>query len=114
MAEQKPKKPRKSKPKRLNLSKKTTWRNILKDVEKQEIPVHVLERLVVHLKDGTDVDVNIKELIATGMDPSEIEERLNKRLTDLDDYIINIDFFVDIESVEKTIQPETDKLLSKL
>lgn len=114
MAEHKPKKPRKSKPKRLNLNSKTTWKNILKDVEKQEIPVHVLERLVVHLKDGTDVDVNIKELIATGMNPDEIEQRLNKRLTDLDDYIINIDFFVDIESVEKTIQPETDKLLSKL
>lgn len=114
MPEQKPKKPRKLKPKKLNLNPKTTWRNILKDVEKQEVPIHVLERLIVHLKDGTDVEVNIKELIATGIDPEEIEIRINKRLTDLDDYIINVDFFVDIDSVERTVQPETDKLLAKL
>lgn len=114
MAEQKPKKPRKPRPKKLNLNNKTRWRNILKDVEKQEVPIHVLERLIVHLKDGTDVEVNIKELISTGMDPGHIEERVNKRLEDLDDYILNVDFFVDIESVERTVQPETDKLLSKL
>ena len=114
MSEQNPKKPRKAKPKKLNLSSKTAWRNILKDVEKQEVPIHVLERMVVHLKDGTDVEVNIKELISTGIDPDQIEERVNKRLTELDSYIINVDFFVDIESVERTVQPETDKLLSKL
>lgn len=114
MAEQKPKKPQRPKPKKLNLSSKIAWKNILKDVDKEEVPIHVLERLIVHLKDGTDVEVNIKELLATGLDPNEIEERVNKRLSDLDMYIKNVDFFVDIESVERTIQPETDKLLSKL
>ncbi len=114
MSEQKPKKPRRPKPKKLNLNSKTAWRNIVKDVDKLEVPIHVLERLIVHLKDGTDVEVNIKELISTGIDPSQIEDRVNKRLEDLENYIINVDFFVDIESVERTVQPETDKLLSKL
>jgi hypothetical protein len=114
MADQRPKKPPKPKPKKLNLSSKVAWRNILKDIDKEEVPIHVLERLIVHLKDGTDVEVNIKELLSSGLDPDEIEERVNKRLSDLDMYIKNVDFFVDIESVERTIQPETDKLLSKL
>lgn len=114
MSEQKPKKPRRPKHKKLNLNSKTAWRNIVKDVDKLEVPIHVLERLIVHLKDGTDVEVNIKELISTGIDPSQIEDRVNKRLEDLENYIINVDFFVDIESVERTVQPETDKLLSKL
>jgi len=114
MSEQKPKKPLRSKPKKLNLNSKTAWRNIVKDVDKLEVPIHVLERLIVHLKDGTDVEVNIKELMSTGIDPSQIEDRVNKRLEDLENYIINVDFFVDIESVERTVQPETDKLLSKL
>lgn len=114
MSEQKPKKPRRQKPKKLNLNSKTAWRNIVKDVDKLEVPIHVLERMIVHLKDGTDVEVNIKELISTGIDPSQIEDRVNKRLEDLENYIINVDFFVDIESVERTVQPETDKLLSKL
>ena len=114
MAEQNPKKPRKPKPKKLNLNSKNAWRYILKEVEKKEVPVQVLERMVVHLLDGTDVDINIKEILAKGIDPDIVELEINKRLEDLDQYIENVDFFVDIESVEKTIQPETDRILSKL
>ena len=57
MAQQNPKK--QSKPKKLNLNTKTAWRNILKEVEKKEVPIHVLEKLMVHLKDGTMVTVDI-------------------------------------------------------
>lgn len=113
MAQQKPKKPQ-SKSKKLNLSSKSKWKNILKDVDKREVPVNVLEKLMVQLKDGTSVTVNIKQLLAEGNDPDDIEEHVNLRLHELDDYIDNVDFFVDLDLVEATVQPETDKLLSKL
>lgn len=112
MAQEKPKKP--AKPKKLNLSSKALWKNILKDVEKKEVPIHVLEKLMVHLKDGTQVVVDIKRLLAEGHDPDEVEVHVNTRLEELDAYIDNVDFFVDIDLVEATVQPETDKLLSKL
>ena len=112
MAEQKPKK--QPKPKRLNINSKSTWKNILKDVDKDEVPIHVLEKLMVHLKDGTIVQIDIKKILAEGADPDELETHVNSRLDELDMYIDNIDFFVDIDAVEKTVQPETDKLLSKL
>ena len=112
MAQQNPKK--QSKPKKLNLNTKTAWRNILKEVEKKEVPIHVLEKLMVHLKDGTMVTVDIKRLLAEGADPDEIEQHVSSRLDELDLYIDNVDFFVDIDLVEKTVQPETDRLLSKL
>lgn len=112
MAEQKPKK--QPKPKRLNLNVKTAWKNILKDVEKDEVPIHVLEKLMVHLKDGTIVQIDVKKILSEGTDPDELEKHVSSRLDELDMYIDNIDFFVDIEAVEKTVQPETDKLLSKL
>jgi hypothetical protein len=112
MAQQNPKK--QSKPKKLNLNTKTAWRNILKEVEKKEVPIHVLEKLMVHLKDGTMVTVDIKRLLAEGADPDEIEQHVSNRLDELDLYIDNVDFFVDIDLVEKTVQPETDRLLSKL
>ena len=111
MASQNPKKP---KSKKLNLNTKSQWKNILKDVEKKEVPIHVLEKLMVNLKDGTQVVVDIKRLLAEGADPDEVELHVNTRLDDLDDYIDNVDFFVDIDLVEATVQPETDKLLSKL
>jgi len=105
---------RKPKSKRLNLNNKTAWRNILKEVEKKEVPVHVLERLQITLMDSTVVTIDIKSILADGADPDEIESHVNKRLDELDPYINNVDFFVDIDMVEKLIQPETDKLLSKL
>ena len=112
MSEQKPKKPAKSK--RLNLSSKATWKNILKDVDKDEVPIHVLEKLMVHLKDGTIVQIDVKKILSEGADPDELEKHVSSRLDELDMYIVNIDFFVDIDAVEKTVQPETDKILSKL
>ena len=109
--QQKPKQP---KPKKLNLTQKQKWRAILAEVDKQEIPVHVLERLVVHLKDGTEVEVNVKELLAEGNDPLLLEKHINSRLDSLDHIIDNVDFFVDVDSVVKTIQPETDRLLANI
>src|SRR6056300_1082444 len=103
---------KKPKSKRLNLNNKKAWRDILKDVEKKEVPVHVLERLVVHLKDGTEVNVDIKKILAEGADPDDIERHVSKRLEDLEMYIDNVDFYVDIDLVEKAVQPETDRILS--
>lgn len=111
MAQQNPKKP---KPKKLNLNNKTAWRDILKHVDKKEVPIQILEKLHVNLKDGTIVVVDIKKLLAEGIDHEELEDHVNTRLHELDMYIENVDFFVDIDMVEKTVQPETDRLLNKL
>jgi len=69
---------------------------------------------MVVLKDGTEVIVNIKQLLAEGVNPDDIEVHVNSRLQDLDDYIENVDYFVDLDLVEATVQPQTDILLSKL
>ncbi len=115
MDQQKPQKPKKpAKPKPLNLNPKTAWRNILKDIDKQEVPVHVLEKLMVYLTDGTKVTVDIKRLLAAGIDPDDIEVHVDRQLQELDAYIDNVDFFVDVDLVQQTVQPETDKALSKL
>ena len=112
MAQEKPKK--QPKPKKLNLSSRVTWKKILKDVDKDEVPIHVLEKMMVHLKDGTVVTVDIKALLSQGADPDDIESQVNERLQELDMYIDNVNFFIDIDMIQKTIQPETDKILSKL
>lgn len=107
--QEKPRKPARS----IKLSKKSAWRKIIKEVEKKEVPIHVLEKIVVFLKDGTEVPVNIKELLSEGADPNEVEKELNNRLEALEIYIKNVNFYIDIDQIEKTIQPETDKILTK-
>lgn len=114
MAQQKPKKPRQPKSRRLNLNRKDQWEKLLKEVNKEQVPIGVLRYITVNLKDGTSVDVNIAEMLAEGADPGEVERLINQRLDDLDDVIDDVDFHISVDSVAKVIQPFTDKLLKDL
>lgn len=113
MSEQ-PKKPRQRKSKRLNLSKKSQWERLLKEVKKEQVPITCLESICVNLKDGTSVNVDIKQLLSEGYDPDALEQEINQKLEALDDIIDDVDFYISVESVAKTVQPITDNLLKDL
>lgn len=113
MSEQRPKKPR-QKSKRLNLNTKTQWESILKSVEKNEIPIAMLESIDVNLNDGTKVKINIKELIDEGADPEVLEKEIKLKLKNLDHFISDIDFFISVKAVAQMVQPATDELLKNL
>jgi len=114
MAQEKPKKPRRPKSKRLNLNKKEQWELLLKEVHKEQVPVGVLLFITVNLKDGTSVDVNVAEMLANGEDPEYVENRINQLLENLDMYINDVDFHISVDSVAEFVQPFTDKLLKNL
>jgi hypothetical protein len=114
MAQQKPKKPRQPKSKRLNLSRKDQWENLLKEVNKEQVPVDVIRYLTVNLKDGTSVDVDIQQMLKEGIEASVVEQIINEKLEALDDYIQDVDFHISVDSVAKVIQPFTDKILKDL
>jgi prefoldin subunit 5 len=111
---QEPKKPRRSKSKRLNLTSKDKWERLLKEVKKEQVPIDVLRYITVNLKDGTSVDVDIAQMLEAGDDPAEIEELINHKLEALDEYIQDVDFHISVDSVARVIQPFTDKLLKNL
>lgn len=112
--QQEPKKPRRPKSKRLNLNKKEKWEKLLKEVNKEQVPISVLLYITVNLKDGTSVDVNVAEMLADGEDPEYVERTINERLVALDDIIQDVDFHISVDSVAKVVQPFTDNLLKNL
>ena len=115
MAEQpKPKKPQRSKSKKITLNKDKSWKAIVEDVDKREVPIDILQEIEVKLIDGTNIIIDIKKLITDGMDPLEIEGLLDDKFNELDAYIENVDFLIDIAKVVDTVQPETDKVLKGL
>lgn len=115
MSKQNPPQPRKSpKQKRLNISTKNRWNKILKEVEKESVPVDVLQAVTFKLVDGTDVKVNIKELINSGYSSEEVEAFLNEKLEQLESYIDDVDYFVNVDDVANVIQPMTDSILKDL
>jgi hypothetical protein len=83
-------------------------------VSKDEVPINLLEKVHVNLIDGTMVEVDILQLLAEGQDPDEIKDELNDKLRKMDEIIKDVDFFISIETVAKTVQPITDDILKHL
>ena len=115
MSEQ-PKLPHKSRRnrKKITLNTAKRWKDIVNDVDKKEVPITILQQIVVKLIDGTNISIDIKKLLLDGMIPDEIEIMLDDKFVELDAYIQNVDFLIDIDKVVSTIQPETDKVLKGL
>ena len=112
--QQEPKKPRQVKSKRLNLNSKAKWEKLLKEVNKEQVPIGVLRYITVNLKDGTSVDVNIAEMLEEGAEPEFVEKLINNKLEALDDIIKDVDFHMSVDAVSNVIQPFTDQLLKDL
>lgn len=74
----------------------------------------MLEAIVVTLQDGTQVDINVRDLLADGSDPEMLKKHIDERLTALDDIIDDVDFYISVDEVKKTVQPATDKYLKNL
>ena len=113
MAEQK-QQPKRRRSKRLNLSKKAQWESILKGTTKDEVPIQVLDSISVNLKDGTSVNIYVRELLKDGEDPQTLEVEIQRRLDEMDDIIQDVDFYVSVPALSKTIQPVTDEILKDL
>jgi hypothetical protein len=115
MSEQ-PKLPKKTQrnSKKITLNHAKRWKDIVEDVDKREVPITILQEIVVKLVDGTNISIDVKKLLTDGMEPNEIEEMLDLKFNELDAYIQNVDFLIDIAKVVDTVQPETDKVLKGL
>jgi uncharacterized membrane-anchored protein YjiN (DUF445 family) len=109
---EKPKKPQRSKKITLNVSKR--WKDIVEGVDKKEVPISILQQIIVKLIDGTNISIDVKQLLADGMPDAEIEDMLDAKFSELDSYIQNVDFLIDIDKVVDAVQPETDKVLKGL
>jgi hypothetical protein len=74
----------------------------------------MLEKIHVNLIDGSQVEIDILELLEEGMDPDFVRDEINERLQKMDHIIKDVDFFISIEAVVKTVQPVTDNILKNL
>lgn len=90
------------------------WENILADVEKSNVPVQFIKKIVVKMTGKKQHTINIQTLLKQGLAPDEIEEVVNRKLMELDPLITSFEFVLNVENIAQTVQPETDKLLGGL
>jgi hypothetical protein len=90
------------------------WEHILEDVEKNNIPIQFIKKLIIKLQGKKQQTVNIMKLLQQGLDPEQIEEALSRKLHELDELVVSIDFILNVQSIADTVQPTTDELLKNL
>lgn len=90
------------------------WEHILEDVEKQKIPVQFIKKLILKLQGKKQQTINVERFLQQGLSPDQIEDAVGRKLHELDDQIISIEFLLNVQSIADTVQPETNKLLGNL
>jgi len=90
------------------------WEHILEDVEKNKIPVEFIKKLMIKLTGKKQQTINIQKLLQQGLDPDQVEDAVSRKLNELEDSIVSVEFVLNVQSIADTVQPETDRLLGKL
>ena len=90
------------------------WEHIIEEVNKTEIPLECIKKVVIRLHGKKQRTINLATLKKQGLDMDELEIVLTRTLTELGDEVKDIDFVVDVSEVAKILQPDTDKLLNGL
>ena len=90
------------------------WHHILLDVEKEDVPVQFVKKLVIRLVGKKQQTINIQSLLKQGLQPEEIEELVNRKLYELDSMVVSVQFIFDVETIAEVVQPQTDRFLNKL
>jgi len=90
------------------------WENILADVNKTDVPLECIKKVVIKLAGGRQKTINVHTLLKQGLQLEEVENMLTRYFTENDSEIRDVDFVVDVTAVANLVQPETDKLLGNL
>ena len=90
------------------------WEHILEDVEKQKIPIQFIKKFIIKLQGKKQQTINISRMLEQGLEPEQIEEAVSRKLFELDEQVVSVEFVLNVQSIAETVQPETDRLLNKL
>ena len=90
------------------------WESIVAEVNKTDVPLECIKKIVFKLTNGRQRTINIHTLTKQGLNLEDLEQLVNRTFGELDTEIKDVEFIVDIKSVAALVQPETDKLLGKL
>lgn len=92
----------------------THWERIVAEVNKTDVPLECIKKVVVKLHGNRQKTINVHTLLKQGLELEEVETMLTRFFNDNNEQIRDVDFVVDVSAVAALVQPETDKLLGKL
>ena len=75
------------------------WEHILEDVEKNKIPVQFIKKLIIKLEGKKQQTINIQKLLQQGLDPDQVEDAVSRKLHELEDLIVSVEFILNVQRV---------------
>jgi hypothetical protein len=90
------------------------WKELVGGVDKDYIPVSYVKKVLFKLKSGKRTTINLMKLRREGLEVEDIEHIISKKMSMLNNDIINMEFVIDIDAVAEHVQPLTNKILEKL
>ena len=85
------------------------WPEVFKDVEVEVIPIEYLHSIRVTFSDGKMWDIALDKKSGD----FDIETAITELIEEYEDFIINLDFRLDVEKVKFDIQNRTRSFLKK-
>ncbi len=90
------------------------WETLLQDVDKNKVPIEFIKKIILKLRGKKQKTINVERLLDQGFDPDDIEDIVSRKLIELDDSVVGIEFILNVQIIADFVQPETDKLLNGL
>ena len=88
---------------------------MLDEVDYQDIPIEYVQRLVIHLRDGSKIDLHLSDIVKENdLNYARLEKSLDSKLDAIRDNIKFVDWHIDAEKTGSIVSKETDKLLGKI
>lgn len=87
------------------------WEQIVEQVDKEQIPVECIKKMVFKLSGGRQKTINFRTLKNQSLSITEINHVVERWIEENQLDIQNIEFVLDIQAIADLLQPETDKLL---
>jgi len=85
------------------------WENILAGVEKHQVPINCVKKVIFRTQDKRQKTIN--RLRSQGFDEDSIEQAVSGYILKNDNRILSMEFILDVERVANHVQPETDRIL---
>lgn len=87
------------------------WEAILEGVDKQQIPIECVKKVIFRTQDRRQKTINLNRLRSQGFDEETVESAVSKYLHTNSERIVSMEFVLDVERVANHVQPETDRIL---
>jgi hypothetical protein len=86
------------------------WDKLLKEANMADIPLELLNQVLIHFKDGTVKSVDISEIADSKTDYKKLESALQRQLDRLSEKIDHVDWVINTKKIVDTVESAKSEL----